>query len=404
VTFASNFFLKIGSEVVIRIDGSGSSAHAKILTVDGETPEVASHTSAYAKQPEVVLTQQHRPPSALVSLNASVPVNPPAEGEASITVFGTLIKPTPQGSAATPSPLPALPAGTQLTLRVVSVEQPTATPAPTPGQPPQQPLQSQAFPQTIPANPASYAAYTRAAAPAPVTSPQPTAAPLPTNTLTPQTFPTTPPSGPAPAALPSAGPATPAAPQVSQNVTVFPNTEPAPQAQPLQPQAFPQTLQTQSQQASAPLAPPPAAQPLQPSITPAPVTSPPASPVPNPQSPSPTLSAPTITANPQAQLPPLAAQGQYLTAQVLGHETTGEALLSTPVGVVRLQPETVLPKGSTLSLQLLQTTPPALGSVAITSTEGKPLFGPPAPLLELAQPWTSLQQHFGLLTSGTASP
>ncbi|MBY0407809.1 MAG: hypothetical protein K2Q01_08955, partial [Rickettsiales bacterium] len=49
-------------------------------------------------------------------------------------------------------------------------------------------------------------------------------------------------------------------------------------------------------------------------------------------------------------------------------------------------------------------TPPALGSVAITSTEGKPRFGPPAPLLELAQPWTALQQLFGLLTSGTDSP
>jgi len=65
---------------------------------------------------------------------------------------------------------------------------------------------------------------------------------------------------------------------------------------------------------------------------------------------------------------------------------------------VRLQPETALPTGSTITFQLLQTTPPTLSSLTFNLAQGQPVSTRPAPLLELAQGWSSLQQIFSLLS------
>ncbi len=437
VTFASNFFLKIGSEVVIRVDNSSNQSLARILSVDGQSPEVAETTSSFAKQPEVLLTSQYRPPSALVSLNASVPANIASEPEApnTITVFGTLIKPQipTTTSATTPAPLPA---GTQVALKVVSVEPPATSATP----------QATTPAATTPPIPASYAAYARAAGtpqtapqtapqataqtgaqPAPTTTPTPAtvvpAAPASTTTLTqPAAIPTPPttiqttPAAPTAPPTPSA-PSTPAlnptttvqqpaapatvpqtqtiTPPTSQNVTPQ-TTQPA--ATPTQIQPLPATTSQTTTPQTLPAAPvAPQATPIQTS-TPTPSTTiqltPPAAPTGTPGT---TVQAPQIqTAAPAANF-----IGQTITSQVLGHETTGEALIQTPLGVVRLQPETALPTGSTITLRVLQTTPPALSSLNFNLAPGAPTSTQPAPLVTLAQQWSSLQQIFSLLSGRT---
>lgn len=413
ITFASNFFLKIGSEVTIRLDTGPGQSLAKILSVDGQPPEIAETTSAFAKQPEVVLTPHFRPPNALVSLNASVPPNIVAEPETAntITVFGTLIK--PQQPATGSSEPPALPTGTQVALKIVAIESP-ATPAS-----PQQGATTE--PQTALPITSSYAAYARAAGtpPPPQTPAQPQTPTSPDAQTSASPQPTTP---PAPA---TAAPATPATSLPQPPVLA------SPQATPLQTQVNAAITETYTPEmlhnvtVSAPKTPLPTTQPTQnqtfaqtPSQNNTPITTqnapqtPPNAPTTLPSTPQ---SLPNIPALPQTATPlptppaaplsqPLAPTtgsnftGQLITSQVLGQEPTGEALLHTPLGVIRLQPETVLPTGSQLTLKVLQTTPPALFSLNFNITQGHTASTQPAPLLELAQQWSSLQQIFSLLS------
>jgi len=57
IVFASQFFLKIGSEVVIRVENRGGANQARILSVNGQPPDVAETMSAYAGEPEVIIGQ-----------------------------------------------------------------------------------------------------------------------------------------------------------------------------------------------------------------------------------------------------------------------------------------------------------------------------------------------------------
>jgi hypothetical protein len=429
VTFASNFFLKIGSEVVIRVDNSGGNSLAQILSVDGQPPEVAEKTSGFARQPEVIVTPSYRPPNPLVTLNATLPANspPPAEADPAITVFGTLIKPAKQATAS--SPAASLPSGTQLTLRLISLNvavHPAAEEALL--------AQTPHAPSSPQVNPSYYAAYARATgAPTPPASSTVAAAPvhpeLGNNSITvsPTTLPpgantaqpVLPQSMPLPAAgglkaemtplpLPAQPIITPTVPQIAtaspaapleNAITVAPQIPmaalPAASPTPLPATVVPAT-------APAPIpavaAPPGVSQPANPLpqalsalvANPPPAASPASVPV---MTVSGVENASTVTSVASGNL----LSGQIVTATVLGSEPTGEALLQTPAGVVRLQPGTVVPSGSVLTLQIVQTTPPSFSTLNSALNPSQSLPNAPAPMKELAQQWTSLQQVYALL-------
>jgi len=280
VTFSSNFFLNIGSEVSIRIESTLTGTLAHILSINGQPPEVAAQQSAFAQEPQVIVSQNLSPPTGQPQTAAITPAAPEA-GATTLTVTGTLVAQPQQTAEAAPPPLPT---GTQLTLKVTSlITAPATIPEEILGfSPPQAPAASP------PANPVFYTAYARA----------------------------------------TGTPVTPA---------------------------------------SAPIAPV--------------VTT-------NPQTPT----ATTVTA---ANTPPLPIATAPLlptsvTATVISNEASRETSLQTPLGIIRLQPDITLPHGSTVTLEITKTTlPPAAAATAISTT--------PAPLTELAQQWTALQQIFSLL-------
>ncbi len=112
--------------------------------------------------------------------------------------------------------------------------------------------------------------------------------------------------------------------------------------------------------------------------TPAPLVTPPVSTAPATLTPTP---------DPRPLIP-----NQVFTAQVIAVEPTGEPLIQTPAGIVRLQ-GTQLPQGAQVTLEVL---PPQ---------ERSPLPPlPPAPLPELAKQWTSLQQITTLLATHSGAP
>lgn len=359
ITFSSPFFLKIGSEVVIRVEQNGGTGvqSARILSVDGKTPDIAAQQNALSAEPEIVLSQSFRPPNPLVSINASIrsdALSALPQAEEGIPAFGTLIKPpaAPAGSAPqTPTQAAAaLPPGTQLSLRIVSVAPPTEPQGAVPAA-------STAPPQPVPVTVSgAFAAYAKA-------SGSPVAA-----------------TGAAPASAPAA------LPPVAQQPAALPNVPTPPGAAPTG------TLLPQSLTAGAPL--PPSSSATTPEIAATKVTGQPAAqPLPaTPASPAPLASSP---------LPPT-AQG-VIQAVVIGHESTGEAVLQTPLGIVRLQPEALLAKGSVVLFRLVQSTPAPLSSLNIGLSSGQPISTQPAPILELAQQWASLQQILDLLASRPAA-
>lgn len=437
VTFASSFFLKIGSEVVIRVDNSGGNTLAQILSVDGQPPEVAEKLSAFASQPEVIVTPGYRPLNPLVTLNATVPPGePPTAPSPAITVFGTLIKPpqpATRGASAT-----SLPNGTQLTLRLISLNvaiHPAAEEALL--------AQTPHAPSSPQVNPSYYAAYARAAgtpAPAAAAAPPLPALPQPeTNSITVQAAPL-PPGSPAPVAQPdlpqsvpysasatggeilqpqAAQPSLPPAPPLI-SASATPTATITPAAEPLPANAI---TVTQAPDAAIPAAPAaPAAAVTTPVITvaaatplPPPVSALVASPPPQASQasppPLPPAAAPMPVPLPPAE-PPVASMvtsavtsvsgdnllaGQIIIATAASNAPSGEALLHTPAGLIRLQPGTVVPPGSTLTLQIVQTTPPSFSTLTSVLDPAQPLPAEPAPLKELAQQWTSLQQVVALL-------
>lgn len=304
VVFQSNMFLKIGSEVVIRIENIGHNTLAHILSVDGETPEIAAAKPVFPQPQDVILSKNlfSSPASAPNQTQAtpSVIITP----QPVITLKATLIAQPPPSAPLPPMPLPN---GTQLTLKIVTLSAPpSAVPeevaaAFTPSQPPPS--------LHPPANPVSYAAYTRA-------------------------------SGVQP--LPASIPIVPQAP----GTPVAAITANAPQTTPSLPgnisQLLPQT----------------------------PVT--------------------VMETTPQSP-----ATNQSLPATVISNDPGGEAIVQTPLGVLRLPPDTLLPVGSKITFEVMQTAPPvtqaATANVALPQT--------PAPLTELAQHWQAMQQIFAVLSA-----
>lgn len=282
VTFHSDIFLKIGSEVVIRLVGTAAAQQARIISIDGKPPETPP---ARTDEPNVILSRTL----------AETPGNAPAAPRAlpSLPVTATIVSPAPA------SPLPA---GTPLAFRIVALE-------------PAAPSSPQA-PVATPAPPA-LATYTRAAV-APNPNPSPAAPP---------------PFSPAAAAPPATPPIAP------------------PQAPP-DPRAELQAL------AAAFKSPPTA--PATPAAAPAAPTAP---------------AAPAVT------------HGQIVTATVIAREPSGETLVQTPLGTLRLPLPISIPlaAGSKVTLETALPPPPLPQTTA------------PAPIAEIARQWDSLQQIAQLL-------
>jgi len=166
----SPFFLKIGSDVVVRVSGSGAQAQASIVTVDGLPPEQAALLPAHAEVADVIGTQTPTAPSGNASVQAAVSA-PVQESPAQLPVLeGTVVRALaslPQGMAASAtnqagnaSLLSNAPpaAGTQLRLQLVSITPATnvpTTPAAVAGQPStSQGTSATATTQALPSSPA----------------------------------------------------------------------------------------------------------------------------------------------------------------------------------------------------------------------------------------------------------
>lgn len=297
VTFSSNFFLKIGSEVTIRIENNASGSLARILSVNGQSPEVAQTVSAFDQVPDVLLSQNLTAGKPTVAPQIAVPVAPQGPAQPALTVTGTLV---------TPQPNATLPAGTQITLKVTTLD----------AAPVAQPAQAAAEPQqAAPSALSLYSAYTRAA-------------------------PTTPATGTPTPSLVIANP----------GITGEP--------------AAPSTVATPAQTM---------------------VTTPQATPT----------QSNVVVANetPQAPVPSPASvvPGQTITASVTGREPSGEVIVQTPAGAVRLQAGTVLPSASKVTFEVVSLSTPAEQAGKATAQ--------PAPLTQLARQWTSLQQITTLLAA-----
>lgn len=122
ITFASDVFLKIGSEVVIRLQQQAGQAIAKLLTVNGQAPQAAQNQSVMNESPEVIIDNRLSSPAQ--STNAAPNRAAP---ETLVTLAGKII--TPQVPGATPGN--TLPAGTQLQFKLVQMEAPAPPPAAT---------------------------------------------------------------------------------------------------------------------------------------------------------------------------------------------------------------------------------------------------------------------------------
>jgi hypothetical protein len=188
ITFQSNLFLKIGTELVIRIENRSGHPQAHILTINGEPPPAAEKVSVLPPPTEGTSPQQASKAAAELPAAATTQAARPSIPAATVNVQATI-------TATLASNTPALPQGSQLVLKIISAE----APAPTP-QLPQPPQAPQA--QTT-ANPL-YAAYAKAAG----TQAAPPAIPT-TPATTPATAPALPPlpGTPTPAATTITSPA-----------------------------------------------------------------------------------------------------------------------------------------------------------------------------------------------------
>lgn len=341
IAFQTAFFLNIGSEVVIRIENNPAGTLAHILSVDGESPETAATRSLFTQEPEVIVSQAlgaaKSTPATLSAASGAAP--------ATITVSATVIKPPP----IKPFGLPYLPADTQLTLKLTALTQ-AAPQVPEEFAALAEPLPASASP-TVNSFPASslYAAYARIAGETPVA--------------------TTPPAPPLTAAPPVASSATPAAPVTVANANIIPPPPQAPPATAAIPDATP----------GSPLPPTTATTPGVTQVVPL-----------SPTTPPPAAAAPETL--PHAVISPAPDAARIITATVLSNEPGGEAIVRTPIGIVRLQPGTVLPTGSQLTFEITSTTAPPQNPITGTSATAAPV-----PAAELAQHWESLHQIVALL-------
>jgi len=374
IAFQSSFFLKIGSEVVIRVESPGGNTLAHILSVDGQPPEIAATLSAFTQEPDVIVSQSLANPAATTTPTAAT--NNP-EPQPAITVNGTLIS--------TPANAPS-PAGTQVALKLVTIAAPANTPAATPA------ITTTATTPSQP-NPAFYATYAKAAGtPAPLGI----LAAQPQNT-SPQTSTAIPPAEPpviSPVAQPPAATPTPAA----QITTAEPQTTAPAMQTATAPAAVTATTTTATPTPTASGAVTSVIQNPVPAQTPTQnITAPPAQQenTASATPPLPSSSHPLISSSSTPIQP-----GQTITGTIIGHEPSGESLVQTDSGVIRLQANAPLPTGSKVTFEVSQVTPPD----EQTTSPAPALTPTSTPITELARQWTSLQTIFSLLqTRATAT-
>ncbi|MCE2926784.1 MAG: hypothetical protein LW823_03960 [Rickettsiales bacterium] len=286
VVFASDFFLKIGSEVVIRVENRTGQSQARILSVNGQPPSVAENVSSFAGEPDVIIGGQSSGNNQRPAATQAAPSDTIARQNTNVSVTGNVLPQNlPDGSP------PSLPAGSQLTLKLVSLaapQQPATAPPSAPTLSIDQTLpvnksqpNSAAQPTTLSAATAPYAAYARSTAPASLTTP----------------------------------------------------------------------VATQNAVVDAPSS----------------------------------ANSPATNSTP-AKIP---AIGDRITATVISNDAAGEALLQTPIGLVRLQPGTVLPLGSKVVFDIASLARPISGIPLPIVT--------PAELPELTTQWQSLSQISSLI-------
>ncbi|NBX04244.1 MAG: hypothetical protein EBR02_09365 [Alphaproteobacteria bacterium] len=123
IAFESNFFLKIGSEVEIRVQNTGGNNIARILTINGQPPEQAATQSAFSQE-QVILPPSLGGAPAQTSTTQSSAASSFATSAAAptLTITGTLLTGAPE-TAHAPSPAPA---GTQVSLKVITLQVATA--------------------------------------------------------------------------------------------------------------------------------------------------------------------------------------------------------------------------------------------------------------------------------------
>lgn len=379
IPFTSNFFLKIGSEVVIRVGNSAGNAIANLISVDGYSPEEAQKISAFSQDQDVILSPQLKSQASATAANAQTK-------EAGFTVSGTIVS---QPKTDTPD-APPLPNGTQITLKIVSYTSPATA---------QLPLQNAATAPDEPNAPATssfYATYARASAvatpPSPLNPANPAQAPttqatLPTVASNVTTAPLTPAIPANQAAAPSALVATP----VITASTVTPAAQsglPPAVTTATPPQTATPPLTTQAANTPVTTPAPPQPQPsLIPSAAPTILASPP---VAQPAVSVNTTLTPTVYNAATQQAPQTQA---VLSATVIGVESSGEPLIQSPIGLIRLQASPPIQAGSQITFEVVQTELASRQATTVLSSNTQP-----APIKELAQQWTSIQQIFALLS------
>lgn len=129
VTFSSNYFLKIGSEVVIRIQNNAGHTNAHIVTVNGLPPEVAETQSSFNDGNEILVGRQQplargdaQPQQTQAQNTQQTQPAQPSPLAPGKTISAIIITPPPAtpGAPAAQAPLPP---GTSLLLDVLSGKQ-----------------------------------------------------------------------------------------------------------------------------------------------------------------------------------------------------------------------------------------------------------------------------------------
>lgn len=135
ITFASNFFLKIGSEVTIRIEHSSGGNLAHILSVNGQEPEIAVKQSGFANEPDIIIGDNSKNNDAgnIATYNKNISGKAIQEQTESHNIRQTMIKgffslteKSQLSTAAATLPLPSLKIenNSQLILKIATITPP----------------------------------------------------------------------------------------------------------------------------------------------------------------------------------------------------------------------------------------------------------------------------------------
>lgn len=100
VVFASDVFLKIGAEVVIRVQQQAGQILAKLISVNGTSPEIAQTQSAFANEPGVVIGGRLGNASAEVASSKTTPADTQASSPLDFVISGRVV------SSSAPASLP----------------------------------------------------------------------------------------------------------------------------------------------------------------------------------------------------------------------------------------------------------------------------------------------------------